>query len=487
MKDPVHIAPAPAGEPLSEAYEVCVNGRSVPVYTARAAEVRGGPDWTLPTGCFGGGYAFASFDVSGRVEVAIRSRSRPLDRAIIRPPSRVVASRFEDGVLIFELDGPRQLSIEPSGRTEPLLLFADPAEESPPSPEDPDTLYFGPGRHDAGTIEVGSGRTVYLAGGAVVRGRLVIRGEEITVRGRGILCGGGWDWGGGLQRLVDVTDSRRVRIEGIVIRGAPCWTIAVEHSEDVTVDHVKICGGRNPNDDGINPCNARNVRIRDCFIRTDDDCIAIKGLRRRPDGRDAVDHIVIENSILWADRARAILMGHESQAAHMRHIRLRGLDVIHCSMTPLLLEPGEDMSMEDVTVESVRVHAEGWRPAFGLPDDLDPHSRKWDFIALHPSVNFWMRKKAPGRIRRAHFRDIELTGEDDGRGYAIWLGGADARHAVEEATFENVTLFGAPAAPDHPLVHVGEHCQTIRFAPSAADLSEPGFQLQKIRPLQAES
>ena len=93
------------------------------------------------------------------------------------------------------------------------------------------------------------------------------------------------------------------------------------------------------------PCNSQNVRITDCFIRSDDDCVVLKGLDL--DGpNDNVENIVVENSVLWCDRAWIFLLGHESRAAYMRSITLRNLDVIHFTMTPFLLEPGEDMRLE---------------------------------------------------------------------------------------------------------------------------------------------
>ena len=126
-----------------------------------------------------------------------------------------------------------------------------------------------------------------------------------------------------------------------MFRSVPC--------SNVTVRNVKICNGRVQNDDGINPCNSQDVRITDCFIRSDDDCVALKGLDLdTPDNN--VERIVVENSVLWCDRARIFLLGHESRAAFMRDITLRDLDIIHFAMTPFLFEPGEDMHLEDVRV-----------------------------------------------------------------------------------------------------------------------------------------
>ena len=102
----------------------------------------------------------------------------------------------------------------------------------------------------------------------------------------------------------------------------------------------------------------RTCKSRDCFIRSDDDCIALKGLDFQA-ANSNVEHITVENCVLWCDRARVFLLGHESRAAFMRDVTLRNLDIIHFAMTPFLMEPGEDMCLENVHIENVRLYGEG--------------------------------------------------------------------------------------------------------------------------------
>jgi len=37
------------------------------------------------------------------------------------------------------------------------------------------------------------------------------------------------------------------------------------------------------------------------------------------------------------------------------------LDIVHFSMTAILFEPDEDMRLEDITIEDIRIHGEGQR------------------------------------------------------------------------------------------------------------------------------
>ncbi len=433
--------PAPQGEPLSQEYQVWADGRPVDVYTARVLD----PPFAGKRWDFGGPYAFASCDAEGPVAIRVTS-TRSLAGAVVRPAASDVKTRLaDDHTLVLALPGPRKMSIEPDGKKGPLLLFVNPLEDDAPKPDAPGVIYFGPGVHKPGKIEVAAGQTLYLAGGAVVKGGVIARGEHITIRGRGVLDGSDWPWRKGPTPTVIAIRGNHVTVSGITVRGASHWTIVPRDSRHVTVRNVKLCNGRVQNDDGINPCNSQDVLITDCFIRSDDDCVALKGLDFS--GADPnVERITVENSILWCDRARIFLLGHESRARFMRDVTLRNLDVIHFSMTPFLFEPGEQMRLENVTVENVRIHGEGQR----------------ELVRLRPVVNRYMRNKVPGSIRNVTFRNVAVTGEPGP--YRVQVLGADAEHTVEDVAFDRVKILGKPLAEDSERLQIGEHAARIRFA-----------------------
>ncbi|MBN1418808.1 MAG: endo-polygalacturonase, partial [Planctomycetes bacterium] len=322
--------PAPAGEALSTDYEVLAGGKRIDVYAARVLDPPfAGKQWD-----YGGPYSFANFDMDGPVEVRITSK-RSLQKVVIRPASSGIrATPDGDRTIVIALDRPRKLSIEPDGRKGPLLLFANPIETDVPKPDDPGVIFFGPGIHEPDRIEIRSGQTLYLAGGAVVKAEVLARGERIRIRGRGILDGSKWQWRKGpVGNLIAIRDASDVEVSGITLRGSSHWTIVPSKSRRVTIRNVKLCNSRVQNDDGINPCNSQDVLITDCFIRSDDDCVALKGLDATGGN---VERITVEGSILWCDRARIFLLGHESRAPFMRNITLRNLDIIHFTMTPFL-------------------------------------------------------------------------------------------------------------------------------------------------------
>ncbi len=370
---------------------------------------------------------------------------RSLRETVIRPQAADVELKVEDDhTLILKLPGPRKLSIEPDGKKGPLLLFANPLENDVPKPDDSGVVYFGPGVHTAGAINVGDNQTLYLAGGAVVKGAVIARGSNIRICGRGVLDGSDYEWRKGPHNVTIGIYGSNVTVSGITIRGSSHWTIVPRGSRHVTIRNVKLCNSRVQNDDGVNPCNSQDVLITDCFIRSDDDCVALKGLDFEG-ANSNVERITVENCILWCDRARIFLLGHESRAEYMRDVTLRNLDIIHFSMTPFLFEPGEDMRLENVRIEDIRLHGEGQR----------------ELIRLRPVVNQYMRKQVPGFIRNVHFKDIEVEGAEGQ--YRVELIGADAQHDIQQVTLENVSVLGNRLTPDSPNVTRGEHVQDVRF------------------------
>ncbi len=434
----VVIYPAPSGEELSSDYRVSVAGRDVAVYTARTLDPPfAGKQWD-----YGGPYSFASFDTDEPVEVRITS-PRNLRNTVIRPSYPDVRLQVvNEHEMVVILPGPKKMSIEPEGKRGPLLLFVNPLEKDPPKPDDPNVIYFGPGVHKPEKIVLGSQKTLYLAGGAVVKAGVLAQGDHIRITGRGVLDSSDWEGRKGPTPTVISIRGSDIEVSDIIVRGASHWTIVPVHSQRVTIRNVKICGGRVQNDDGINPCNSQDVLITDCFIRSDDDCVALKGLDFT-EGNDNVEKIRVENCILWCDRARIFLLGHESRAPFMRDIVLTNLEIIHFSMTPFLLEPGEDMRLENVLVSGVRIHGEGQQ----------------ELIRLRPVVNQYMRKKTPGFIKNVTFKDVTVYGAPGA--YRVQIHGADAEHNVRNITFDNVVILDEKLTGESGRLEIGSHVEGV--------------------------
>ncbi len=477
-KPGVQVAPVPDGEKPSELWQIEVDGKKVDAYAARTA------DPPFDNYDYGGEYAFLQIEATQQFSVRVKP-SVEADELTVRPLSYgIKAKRVEDGYfeIVFDKSNkPRQVSIETNGREHPLLLFVNPFWLDPtqfPStfkhgdipPEN--LIYFGEGVHkpEGGVITLGDNQTLYLAPGAVVQAGVVARGKNIHICGLGVLDSTPWKWREGpTSHVVSIEHCQNVTIEGIVIRGASRWTLVPVASENVWIDNVKICGGRVQNDDGINPCNTRHMIVANSFIRTDDDCMAFKGL---DNSYGNCADIRVHRCVFWCDRARIVLMGHESRADYMRYISFTHIDVIHAQTRNFLLEPGERMRLEDVYFGNIRFETgveNALSPeALEKMKDIDTKSLRFDIDVANkdnwlfvgrPAVNQYMKTKEPGHMKNIVVRNISVVGPLSYCG--ILFSGADEEHRTQGLTIENVTLFGEKVDEKSPIIHIGDFIDDV--------------------------
>ena len=424
-------------------YKVWVNGVEATVYRARVQEPPFNKEVTNRD--FGGDYAFVSFDVEAPTEIKIQSANRDLSKTMLLPANNK-AEDFskETHSLFLKIGEPMQVIVEPDGKNSPLFIFANQKEDYVPNENDPNLIYFGPGEHhpENALIKLKNNQTLYIADGAVVYAGVYIDGDNVTVRGRGIISGNEFVWGGNARHLIEINNSENVIIKDVILQGGATWSSVIRRSENITIENMKVVGSRVQNDDGLNPVNSRNIRIRNCFIRTDDDCLAFKG---KDSGSFDVEKIEVEKCILWCDRARVFLLGHESAAAHMRDITFKDIDIVHFGMTPFLIEPGEEMEIGNIRFENIRLNGEGQE----------------ELIRLKPTVNQYMKNKVPGHIDGIVFKNISLTGTPGS--YGIQFIGADINHRVKNVTVDGLIVFGRKVDENYSYLEIGNNVDDLKF------------------------
>jgi hypothetical protein len=452
------IYPAPEGEVLSPDYEVEVNGKPVHVYAIKS-------QWHDKK------YSAAYFDFAGNVSVRIKpnlatlNTTAALDRLAIRPSKYGIEPKIENGVAIFSTDKHFDISFEPTGQNNPLHLFSNPIEENPPKPGDPGVVYFGPGIHTPTHIHLTSGQTLYIAGGAIVNSAVTSTGDNIRIMGRGILSGNNWPHSKGpTARVVWPADGRNILIENIIIRGAWNWTVAPSRCDQVLIRNLRICGSRCGNDDGIDPCNSSNVTIRNCFIHTDDDGIAVKGTALGDQAPLASENIVVEDCTFWIDFANGFRIGAESRATACRNFTARNIDFIHFPDRPQVaifqIQPRGNMPMENLAFEDIRINGE---QALKLVEmtSARPH------VAYEESA-------VPGSgpyIHNVTFRNVNVYGRHDGPELSplISMRGLDAEHDIENVVLTKVMLHGERVTRNTSGIQLGDFLGGIVFdAPDVA-------------------
>lgn len=433
-------------EPLSEAYQVTIDGQAVSVYQASLDDYSSSPLDLDPY------YSFASFDFAGAVTVVIES-AEPLLELSIRAHDQDIKPRLDGNRATFVLEAHGNFVIERNGNGQKdlLLLFANPLETDVPCPDDPGVVYFGPGYHDAGLIKLASNQTLYIHGGAVVFGRVEGRGDNIQIRGRGLLCNAGKDYF--RKHLLLLHGCTNARVEGIILRKqSQHWTLVAKECEGITVSNVKICGSFYGNDDGIDPVNTRNMLIEDCLIRTKDDCLAFKGM---DDAGSNCENITVTRTTMWTDQCCTILLGDESRAAYMRNITIKDCYVPFLSYEGypkkfLMLHAGEDMRLENIRIENIEIHGQG---------------QDHNYIEMSCEYNQYCKTQTAGHISNVVLRNVHLSGDDGD--YVILLKGHDPGHRVTDIRFENCTIQGRLLTENAPNLRMEDHVADIAFAETA--------------------
>lgn len=421
--------PAPTGELASADYAVDANRK--PVFVYRADVLHGGPA------------SFASFDFSGTVQIAVTSQ-RAVRSAKIRPVSAGITPAIQNNTIRFELSRPGQLTVELNDSIErPLHLFAGPVEADTPRPDDPHVLYFGPGVHEVGTTRVRSNTTVYLAGGAIVRGIirpdekpvgesfakkktympifLIEDAENVTIRGRGIIDMSRLDWHS--KSPVVVQRSSNIRIEGITIKDSPSWAVALFGSKHVTVSNIKqIC--HRENSDGIDIVNSQEVTVEDCFLRNNDDEVCVKTTSPPPSLE--ARNISVRRCVIWNDRTYARGVTYETRC-DVTNVLFADCDVIHdLGIASLAAHVSDLGTVSDLRFENVR-----------LEDVKNRAVRLWI------GKDMWGHDSQRGHIRGVVFKDVSLVG---GTAPQWELAGHDAGHQVADVVFENLRILNTVIA-----------------------------------------
>jgi hypothetical protein len=286
---------------------------------------------------------------------------------------------------------------------------------------------FKPGNYVTGSVFLKSGVTLRLDSGVVLLGSQnikdypiiptriagiemnwpaalinVLNAQNVEVTGKGIIDGRGkvfWDlyWSmrkiyepKGLRWVVDhecqrprmvlVSRSKNVSLEGLQLHRSGFWTVQLLYSQNITVNGIVIrnnIGGHGPSTDGIDIDSSTRILIENCNIDCNDDNICLKAGR----GADGVrvnrptEYVVIRNCESGLGGG-LIVFGSES-AGSIRHILAYNLTANGTSAAlrfkSAIINRGG--TVEDVTayhINAVNTKAAivvslSWNPSYSYP------------------------------------------------------------------------------------------------------------------------
>lgn len=459
----ITVYPAGKGVPLIDDYTVRVrelpSGKwhDIDVYPVKVDEVKDAGHNVHEA-------SMAYFDFEGKVEVEIIPRYAEPASARVRPLSYGIESILSGDTLHFELNRPANLSIEFNGDIfRNLHLFVGSPVDRPTPEEiasDGNLIYFGPGLHElkGGRLNVGSGKRVFVDGGAKVVGLIDVDGSrDVKIWGRGEVHPE--ERGHGIK----IVRSKNVEVDGPIVTQLP-----VIKSDSVKVRNVKAISSYGWGD-GFNIYSSNDVEYDGLFARNSDDCHTVYASRDSITG--GCRNIMMKNSTLWADVAHPFMIGlhgsalaisPDAPADTIKNLYYTNIDILDHNEKQIdyqgcfAINCGDNNIVDGVTFDNVRVENFREGQLFNLRIF---HNKKYC--------------AAPGSIiENILFKDIVYNGNN---AEISIIAGYDDDRIVRNLTFENLVINGVKITDDMPgkpvwyktgdmaRIFVGEHVENVKF------------------------
>ncbi len=455
----------PTELPICKTYNISVDDDTLPVFTTQIG-------------------SYVNFGMSKSLELTIELKKQPRE-VTIRPISKNIHATITGKFCKIQLDKPCNLSIEIDGNiNHPLFVFANPPLPDAPSPDDPLVHYFEAGKvHEVGEIILQSNETIYLEGGAVVRGTVRAKGAKNVA-----ICGAGvFDSSTRMHKtnMLVFRECEIASIENIILLDTFGWSIHLSGTQKARLNNVRVLGWR-ANCDGLDIEYSHNVHVTDCFWRTSDDCVALKALYPPnvpnipfeemidPEtlGRhkvpritgDAIGDITIERSVFWNDwPGNAMEIGFELRADILRNVTVRDCDIIHVIRgAAISIHNADRVRIENIVLDDIRVEDTDELIDFYIgcsiysddcperfrrsnPNRTTPPKVNCDYNSHDNSAQWYIPNENErsefstnrGQIRRVTVRNLNCLSNPRNRSLIC---GFDAEHGISDITFENLQI-----------------------------------------------
>lgn len=389
------------------------------------------------------------FDMDGEVELSIKKNNGDLSRVEIRPRSADIKPKVSGNRVTLRIKNPVNLSVEFNGdRLHNLHVFANAIDKNIPDAEDPDVIWFGPGIHTPpeeaqGEFRIPSDKTVYIHGGAMLRGKLLVdNASNVKILGRGLIDQG--------ARGFEVTNSDHVVIDGPIVINPKHYTLLCGQSHHLEIRNIKAFSAA-PWTDGIDMMSCSDVDIDKVFLRTSDDGIAIYG--HRWDYYGDARHIKVTNSVLWADIAHPInigLHGNNHKPEVIQNITFSNIDILGHDeddrnyQGAMAITNGDDNLVKDVLFENIRID--------GVEEGMLFNVR----VVYNEKYSH-----SPGRgVENITFRNISVTDSDLNPPV---IAGYGKKRMVKNIVFDNVKVQGKRLKATD--IHFGDFVEGVSVNP----------------------
>lgn len=377
------------------------------------------------------------FDFEGEVEIEVTVPKMELEQVTISPVSYGIEPKVdaENHTVTFTVTEPDTYTVMFNNSPERAVhIFANPLEKEVPDFEDENVIYVGPGEWNMGTIALKDGQTLYLAGGAVVYGRVLAEGvKDVSIMGRGIIDGSkfpGWRAQAPFVSL-EINACSNVKVSDIIVLNPNCWVFQGYETENLVLDGLKIISCR-PNGDGISLQSCRNAEVKNGFVRSWDDSLVVKNYYRNS------NHISFTNMQLWTDFAQSMEIGYETNKGKMEDssitdIVFEDICVLHNYHKPVIsIHNGDDAVVSDIVFRGITV------------EDAQMGSGDGDVMPYLIDLNIaqsgsWSSTENRGIIENVTIDQVNVL---SGKFCPSRINGYDGEHKVRNVVISDLTILG---------------------------------------------
>jgi len=277
-------------------------------------------------------FSYFDFTPAKEVEIVVTS-SNPFSKYEILPKSQNITSTKEGNSIRFKLSKANQtltIVYDNNYQGNTFHLFANAIDVNAPTQSTDKLIYLGPGYHNlqkefGGSLDTNN-KDIYIAGGAVANGTIVVNSKGNTVSGHGIFMK---STPNDLVVLINYAKDAVLKDFIVCSHRNGGWTVGTHEASGITFQNIKVVSTRYASTDGFDIVNSNDIHLKDVFIRSCDDAIAIKGLINDvPNNCPPCENMTFENLQIWNDCNNAMGLGAETRAKYYQNIHFKNIDVI---------------------------------------------------------------------------------------------------------------------------------------------------------------
>ncbi len=456
--------PVPEGTPIEHApFSVTANGQEVGVYGDYNYEF------------FEVGFGYFNFDPGDEIEVKVNV-GFPFKNVEVLPASLGIVPAVDGNSFSFTAKDPGldyTFVFDGHYDEHTLHLFTNPIDHEAEKYKGKfGCLYFGPGYHDRSDSQIvlGTGMTLYVDAGAVLNSPIsVYNAKNVTIAGSGVIM---MDKKNAVDPqysniVLCVNNSSNVTVKDVIAHThrTQNWTTHVYFSKNVTLDNYKVVSPQYASVDALDITNSQNITVRDCFLRSCDDTITIKGLANVSMSKDAPpnEHIHVSDTVLWCDANSAMVVGEESKAAYYDDITFKNIDVLYSYDDADNHERLDERSvMSIVLLHGTEVRNILW-------EDIRVNNCQ-RLVCFRFVDNFWFgsvqgNQMWPGFVDGVTLRNVNCISRNNSKiANEILIYGWSADKQIQNVTFENFVVNGQKlTSMMNPHMKVNSYVKNIVF------------------------